>query len=88
MTREEIIQHFKRLLKEEGVFGQYLIYNKRYSKYANIKYPYWKQGCPQSYISNAFSWVETAEGSSFWVGMDAKWAKILKDNNAVLDLPF
>ena len=34
---------------------------------------------PDNYVDGAFLWESTPEGSSYWLGIDAKWLSLLKE---------
>ena len=74
-------QQFIRFLKQNNVYEQY-IYNFNNGKYYrerffNGKTPFLSEDSPYGYITNAFSWGFTKEGTNFWLMITTKWDRIV-----------
>lgn len=76
-SKSKIVKHFLRFLKNHNVYWQYKEYFQQtqlcsFKKFVLNTTPYY-------YITVAFYWGETLEGSDFWTDIDKKWLKSYKD---------
>lgn len=90
MTEKEkfdvAVAAFEAFLKKTNAHGSYFHEWEEQNEYqgtANVFYAWreWaKRWHPSLWISSAFAWIETSQGSNFWRTMHCTWKRYLKDN--------
>lgn len=80
LSEEQKIAIFTKFLKENGVFGKYInefsksIWNEEKNFITFIS-----ETSLNAFLSYAFDWRNTENGSTFWRKIDSKWVKTLNE---------
>lgn len=81
ITQKRLIREFISFLRKNNVFYQYFrsfIVRHSYEKSQTPPHVYKNAG--ELFISNAFIWVSTCEGDSFWYKLHLQWLDLYDKN--------